>query len=173
MTARILRRRAVVEDDWILVQDGATEVPAGGKLIVSLGRWRAERDALLARADAAGVLLPNTEDVEAVWPEIRERPLIALQFPTFSDGRALSQAVLLRNRLGFAGELRAVGDVIRDLVFWLGRCGFDALVLRPDQDQEDCRRALDEIGVAYQSAADGHTPVWVRRRTRPLSAPAR
>jgi uncharacterized protein (DUF934 family) len=164
MTARILRQRAVVEDDWILLQDSATEVTAGGKLIVPLGRWRSERDALLARADAVGVLLPNTEDVEAVWAEIRERPLIALQFPIFSDGRALSQAVLLRNRLGFVGELRAVGDVVRDLVFWLGRCGFDAIAPRPDQDAEACRLALDEIGVAYQSAADGHTPVWVRRR---------
>jgi uncharacterized protein (DUF934 family) len=166
MTARILRKRAVVEDDWILLQDSVAEVSAGGKLIVPLARWRAERDALLARADAVGVLLPNTEDVEAAWAEIRGRPLIALQFPTFSDGRALSQAVVLRNRLGFAGELRAVGDVIRDLVFWLGRCGFDAIVPRPDQDPEACRLALDEIGVAYQSAADGHTPVWVRRRAR-------
>ena len=166
MTARILRKRAVVEDDWILLQDSAAEVSAGGKLIVPLVRWRAERDALLARADAVGVLLPNTEDVEAAWAEIRGRPLIALQFPTFSDGRALSQAVVLRNRLRFAGELRAVGDVIRDLVFWLGRCGFDAIVPRPDQDPEACRLALDEIGVAYQSAADGRTPVWVRRRAR-------
>lgn len=164
MTARILRKRAVVEDDWILLQESAAELPAGARLIVPLGRWRTERDALLARTDQVGVLLPNTEDVEAVWAEIRERPLIALQFPTFSDGRALSQAVVLRNRLGFTGELRAVGDVIRDLVFWLGRCGFDAIVPRPDQDPEGCRLALAEIGVAYQSAADGHTPVWVRRR---------
>lgn len=166
MTARVLRKRAVVEDDWILLQDGAAEVPAGGRWIVPLARWRAERAALLARAEAVGVLLPNTEDVEAVWAEIRERPLIALHFPTFSDGRALSQAVVLRNRLGFVGELRAVGDVIRDLVFWLGRCGFDAIVPRADQDPEACRRALDELGEAYQSAADGHTPVWVRRRAQ-------
>ncbi|HTL91372.1 MAG TPA: DUF934 domain-containing protein, partial [Steroidobacteraceae bacterium] len=78
---------------------------------------------------------------------------------------ALSQAVVLRKRLGFRGELRAVGDVIRDLVFWLGRCGFDSIVPRKDQSLEGCREALREITVAYQAAADAHTPVWVRRRS--------
>jgi uncharacterized protein (DUF934 family) len=111
-----------------------------------------------------GVLVPNTADIEAVYPEIRDRPLIALQFPTFSDGRALSQAVVLRRRLGFRGELRAVGDVIRDLVFWLGRCGFDSIVPRKDQSLEACRAALNELTVAYQAAADRHAPAWVRRR---------
>jgi uncharacterized protein (DUF934 family) len=87
-----------------------------------------------------------------------------LQFPTFTDGRALSQAVVLRKRLGFRGELRAVGDIIRDLVFWLGRCGFESIVPRQDQNLESCKEALGELSVAYQASADGHTPVWVRRR---------
>ena len=163
--SRIIRQRAIVEDDWTLAPDGAAHMGAAGRLIVPLARWRAER-AALETAPAVGVLLPNTEDVEAVYPEIAERPLIALQFPTFADGRALTQATLLRNRLGFAGELRAVGDVVRDLMFWLGRCGFNAMVPRPDQDLEACRQALDEIRLAYQSGADGHLPVWVRRRAR-------
>ena len=161
---RIIRRHAIVEDGWTLSLDGAAHTPAG--LIVPLARWRAERELLLASAAAIGVLLPNTEDVEAIYPQIADRPLIALQFPTFTDGRALTQAVLLRNRLGFAGELRALGDVVRDLVFWLGRCGFDAIVPRPDQDLEACRGALDELSVAYQPAADAHAAVWARRRMR-------
>lgn len=163
---RILRQRALVEDDWKLVEDGRTDVEAGAgdKVIVTLARWRAERETLLSAYAAVGVLVPNTADIEAVYPEIGGRPLIALQFPTFSDGRALSQAVVLRKRLGFRGELRALGDVIRDLVFWLGRCGFDSIVPRQDQSLEACREALREITVAYQAAADEHTPVWVRRR---------
>ena len=161
--SRIIRQRAVVEDEWTLAVDGGVPTPACGRLIVPLARWRSEREALL-RAAAVGVLLPNTEDVEAIYPQIADRPLIALQFPTFSDGRALTQAMLLRGRLGFTGELRAVGDVVRDLVFWLGRCGFDCLVPRPDQDPQACLQALDEIGVAYQPAADGHASVWARRR---------
>ncbi len=162
--SRIIRDRAIVEDDWTLAADGATTA-TGGRLIVPLARWRGE-PAGPGNAAAVGVLLPNTEDVEALYPQIAERPLIALQFPTFTDGRALTQATLLRNRLGFAGELRAVGDIVRDLMFWLGRCGFNAMAPRPDQDLDACRRALDEIRLAYQSGADGHLPVWVRRRAR-------
>ena len=168
MSARILRRRELIEDDWRLVEDSRAEsaCAVGGKLIVTLGAWRAQGAALLAAQAAVGVLVPNTADIEAVYPELADRPLIALQFPAFSDGRALSQAVVLRRRLGFEGELRAVGDVIRDLVFWLGRCGFDSIVPRQDQSLEACKQALDELTVAYQAAADDHTPVWVRRRRR-------
>ena len=164
MTA-ILRGGEIVADDWTVVEDGRTELgTAGGKVIVTLARWRAEREALVAAHEAVGVLVPNTADIEAVYQEIADRPLIALQFPTFADGRALSQAVVLRKRLAFRGELRAVGDIIRDLVFWLGRCGFESIVPRQDQNLESCREALGELSVAYQASADGHTPVWVRRR---------
>jgi len=165
MTATILRRGEPAEDGWTTLEDGLTQIEsAGGKVIVTLARWRAEREALLAGHAAVGVLVPNTADIEAVHAEIHDRPLIALQFPVFTDGRALSQAVVLRKRLGFRGELRAVGDVIRDLVFWLGRCGFDSIVPRKDQKLEDCRAALTEFTVAYQAAADHHTPIWIRRR---------
>jgi uncharacterized protein (DUF934 family) len=164
MTA-ILRDGAIAADEWVLLEDDRTEPPsAADKVIVTLARWRAEREALLAAHAAVGVLVPNTADIEAVYPQIEDRPLIALQFPAFADGRALSQAVVLRKRLRFRRELRAVGDIIRDLVFWLGRCGFDSIVPRKDQNLEGCRAALDELKVAYQAAADEHTPVWVRRR---------
>ena len=164
--SRIIRRRAIVEDEWTLAVDAALPAPAAARVIVPLARWRAERESLLAGAGEVGVLLPNTEDVELIYPEILDRPLIALQFRTFADGRALTQAVLLRNRLGFTGELRAVGDVVRDLVFWLGRCGFDALAPRPDQDLDACRGALEEMRIAYQPAADAHPSAWARRRLR-------
>ena len=167
MTATILRDGEIAADDWTVVEDTLTDTESiRGKVVVTLARWRAERQALTARHPAVGVLVPNTADIEAVYPEIADRPLIVLQFPTFSDGRALSQAVVLRKRLRFNGEMRAVGDVIRDLVFWLGRCGFDSIVPRKDQSLEACRAALNEIQVAYQAAADRHTPVWVRRRGR-------
>ena len=150
MSARILRRRELIEDDWTLLEDTGAEGgrATGGKRIVPLALWREKRAALLGAHAAVGVLVPNTADVEAIYPELGDRPLIALQFPTFSDGRALSQAVILRRRLGFEGELRAVGDVTRDLVFWLGRCGFDSIVPRHDQSLEACRQALDELTVA-------------------------
>jgi uncharacterized protein (DUF934 family) len=171
MTATILRHGEPASDDWTVIEDGRTEIEAdGGQVIVTLARWRAERETLLAQHAAVGVLVPNTADIEAVYPEIADRPLLALQFPAFADGRALSQAVVLRKRLGFRGELRAVGDVIRDLVFWLGRCGFDSIVPRKDQKLEACREALHEISVAYQAAADAHTPIWIRRRRAAAAA---
>jgi uncharacterized protein (DUF934 family) len=167
----ILRQGELAADDWTLLEDGHPGTgSAGGKVIVTLARWRAEREALLAAHSAVGVLVPNTADIEAIHPEISDRPLIVLQFPTFTDGRALSQAVVLRKRLGFREELRAIGDVIQDLVFWLGRCGFDSIVPRKDQDLEACRAALGEFTVAYQAAADSHTPVWIRRRTGAAAA---
>ncbi|MDE2051237.1 MAG: DUF934 domain-containing protein [Gammaproteobacteria bacterium] len=165
MTAKILHGGEIVQDAWTVLEDGCAEIESSvGRVIVTLARWRTEREALLARYAAVGVLVPNTTDIEAAHLEISDRPLIALQFPTFTDGRALSQAVVLRKRLAFRGELRALGDVIRDLVFWLGRCGFDSIVPRKDQNLESCRAALNEITVAYQAAADHHTPVWIRRR---------
>ncbi|HEX5462082.1 MAG TPA: DUF934 domain-containing protein [Steroidobacteraceae bacterium] len=171
MTVTVLSRGELVDDSWTLIEDGRTEIgPAGGKVIVTLARWRSEREALLAAHAAVGVLVPNTADIEAVFAEIADRALIALQFPAFTDGRALSQAVVLRKRLGFTGELRAVGDVIQDLVFWLGRCGFDSIVPRKDQNLEACRTALREFTVAYQAAADEHTPVWIRRRQGRVAA---
>ena len=167
----ILRNGELVGDAWVVVEDGRTDIgPTGGKVIVTLARWRAEREALLAAYPSVGVLVPNTADIEAVYAEIADRPLIALQFPIFHDGRALSQAVVLRKRLGFRGELRAVGDVLQDLVFWLGRCGFESIVPRKDQNLEACRAALNEIKVAYQAAADDHRPVWIRRRGRIAAA---
>jgi uncharacterized protein (DUF934 family) len=165
MTGTILHGGELVEDNWTVIEDGRTAIESGGgKAIVTLARWRAEREALLAAHSAVGVLVPNTADIEAIHQEIGDRPLIVLQFPTFTDGRALSQAMVLRKRLGFRGELRAIGDVIQDLVFWLGRCGFDSIVPRKDQSLEGCRGALREFTVAYQAAADAHTPVWIRRR---------
>jgi uncharacterized protein (DUF934 family) len=162
--SRIIKNRRLVEDDWRLIEDDGAPA-TGARVIVPLRRWREARAALLAQAGAVGVLLPNTEDVEAIWTEIADRPLLALQFPVFGDGRALTQAVVLRRRLGYAGELRAVGDILRDQVFGLHRCGFDAIVPRSDQDLDDCLRAFGEFSVVYQPAADGAETVWQKRRS--------
>ena len=164
---RILRAGVPAEDDWVLAGEGPRQTPPRGRIIVPLEHWREHRAHLLAGGAEVGVLVPNTLDIEAIHPLIADRPLIALVFPSFSDGRALSQAVILRRRLKFRGELRAVGDIIQDLVYWLDRCGFDAVVPRADQDLEACARARLELGAAYQGAADGQTPVWIRRRAAP------
>lgn len=163
MSRKIVDGEVLAIDDWLTVADG-DEVPRGGRVIVSLARLRSERAALLGAAAAVGVRLPNTVDVDDIWPEIADRPLLALSFPTHGDGRALSQANVLRNRLGYRGEVRATGDVTRDLVFGLRRCGVDVIAPRDDQNPEDCLRALRDFSDAYQPAADHVEAVFVRRR---------
>lgn len=161
--SRIIRGDTIVADDWQLLVDD-TQPEADTQIIVSLEYWRKASDVLLAEAAEVGVQLPNDVDVDAVWPEIRERPLIALEWPTVGDGRAHSQAEVLRRRLDYKGELRAIGEISRDLVFHLRRCGFDVIVPREGEDMEDCLRALKDFSTAYQPAADDVQAVFARRR---------
>lgn len=95
--------------------------------------------------------------------------LIAIDFAKFSDGRGLSIATLLRKRLGYTGELRAVGDIARDQLFQMARCGFDAFALREGQDVDDALKAFSDYGEVYQDAADGRAPIF-RRRTEANAA---
>jgi uncharacterized protein (DUF934 family) len=155
--------RRIVANEWTALADDAA-LPASGKVIVSLKRWRAEREALLAAGLVVGVRLPNTEDVTTLAAEVTGQPLIALEIPKFADGRAYSQARVLRERYGYRGEIRAVGDVAHDQLFHMWRCGFNAFELRASEDAQDCLRAFGDYDLAYQKAADGMEPVWLRRR---------
>lgn len=160
----LIRNQQLVADDALLLADDAP-LPAAGKVIVSLARWTAEADALAASGLVIGVQLPNTVDVADAWPHLKDRPLIALVFPAFGDGRAYSQARLLRQRYGYTGELRATGAaVVRDQLFGMQRCGFDSFALRADQDPALCLQAFADFSQSYQSATDARTPVLVQRR---------
>ncbi|HUS24148.1 MAG TPA: DUF934 domain-containing protein [Candidatus Binatia bacterium] len=165
--ARIIRDRRIVEDDWQHVADGAPLPDA--KVIVSLARWQAEREALAARGNV-GVALPGTLDVTTLAGDLPQIPLLALQFDfiqprpeggrTF-DGRAYSQARLLRERLGYRGEIRATGGVFRDAMFYMARCGVNAFEVK---NPDDALHAFADFSLAYQGAADDPTPVFRRRR---------
>jgi|SRR5579885_3506536 len=167
MSQALIRKGAIVENVWTDLADDAPP-PAAGRVVVSLARWKAEGATLKAGAAEIGVRLPNTADVLALWPEIQDRPLLALEFPKFGDGRAFSLARLLRERLGFKGEIRAVGDgVQRDLLFYMQRVGIDAFLVRADQDPQDCLKALNDFSLAYQHGADsGAATVWELRRAQ-------
>jgi uncharacterized protein (DUF934 family) len=135
-------------------------------VIVSLARFRKERDTLAAGPLEVGVRLPNTEDIAALWPELADRPLIALEWPKWGDGRAFSQARVLRERCGYKGEIRAVGDVLRDQIQYMQRCGVNAFEPRADQEPDVCLAALSDFDLAYQNAADALPNVWALRRAR-------
>ncbi len=157
---RIIKNRQIVEDPWRHVADDA-ELPAG-PVIVTLARWRRERAALMECGEPVGVRLPNTTNVADLADDLPQWAVVALEFPKFADGRAYSQARLLRERYGYQGEIRAVGDVLRDQLLFMARSGFDAFEVRADRRLEDALEAFDEFSVSYQPAADQPLPLYRR-----------
>ena len=160
---RIIRDRKIVDDDWTSIADDAA-LPSSGRVIFSLKRWQEVRDTLNTGDVVAGVRIPNTADVVALWAELEDRPLIAVEVPIFGDGRAYSQARVLRERFGYKGEIRAVGDVLRDQIFFMQRCGINAMAPRADQDLAGCLAAFGEFTTPYQGAADQQISILQRRR---------
>lgn len=138
---RIIRDHRIVEDEWIEVADDAP-LPAGD-VIVSATRWRAG----VSVSGRLGVRFPSTEN--PADEALAGVDLVAIEFPRFADGRGYSYAKLLRQQRGFTGELRAVGDVLRDQLRYLWRCGFNSFELREDKDLEDALKAFSEFTVDY------------------------
>jgi len=147
------REGRALTDAWHVLEDGAA-LPAHSAIIVSLARWQADRAALLDREGPLGLILRSDEKAEPVLPDLEKFALIALDFPKFTDGRSYSTARLLRERHGYKCELRAVGQVLRDQLQFLRRCGFDTFQLRGDAPSAGPDHPLVEISVAYQAAAD-------------------
>jgi len=160
---QIIRNGAIVEDAWQHVADGA-ELPSSGAIIVSLQRYIDERDALRTRPDGVGVRLRSDQEAKLVVPYAAELAVIAIEFPTFKDGRGFTTGRLLRERFGYLGQLRAVGDVLRDQLFYMTRCGFDAFELKTGKDAVGALEAFRDFSVTYQGAADDPRPLF-RRRT--------
>lgn len=159
----LIKDGAEVSDPWVFVADDEP-LPAAGAVVVSLGRWTAEREALLARAEPVGVRLASHERAEAIAADLDRLGLVALEFPGFRDGRAYSTARVLRERYGYRGELRAVGNVLRDQLAFMQRCGFNAFAIADPEALAHYRAALAEISVVYQATGDGRVPVTRLRR---------
>jgi uncharacterized protein (DUF934 family) len=152
--ATLIKNKRIVPDSWQLLKPAAEGgVPLTGDWIVPLAVWTGQRAQLSQRSGRNGVLLENTEDPRLIEADFDKLALIAVSFPKFTDGRGYSIARLLR-RLGWKGELRAVGDVLRDQLFYMTRCGFDAFVLREDQDAQVALTAFSDFTAPYQPAID-------------------
>lgn len=165
MTRPLIRGGRVVAEDAPVLTDDAP-LPRVGRVIVTLARWQAEHGTLAGHTPKVGVLLPNTVDLAEVWTQVADRDLICLSFPAFGDGRAYSQARLLRERYGYAGEIRATGAaVVVDQAAELLRCGFDAFALRADQNPDRFIERLEAArSQAWYQAPSAQTPVFARRR---------
>ncbi|TPW18715.1 MAG: Oxidoreductase [Halothiobacillaceae bacterium] len=162
---QIIKERQIVDDHWHFVApevDSAS--PPAGDIVVTLSQWQRWREPLLARrAGALGVRLLGSDDLQPIVADLHHFALIALEFPTFRDGRAYSSARLLRDRYGYTGELRAIGDVLRDQLYYMSRVGFNAFALRADQDIHHALQAFAEISVRYQASHDEPRPLYRRR----------
>ncbi len=158
----LIRNGAVSADEWQSLGDDEAITPCA-KVIVSLQRWRADAQSLKQQAAQVGLRLENTVDLDELRSELEGLALVALEFPLFSDGRALSQARVLREQLGFAGEIRATGAVLRDQMFYMQRCGFNAFEVPDGRDVAGALAALREFSVKYQAAADSSQTIFAQR----------
>ena len=137
-----------------------------GPVLVSLARFRKERETLLERNSPVGVKLQASENPELLGDDVNRLSLVALEFPKFRDGRAFSWARMLRTRLGFAGEIRAVGDFLYDQVNYQHRVGFDAWEVSDTFTLEMFNRALGEMTNVYQPSTDGKKTIRELRASR-------
>ena len=161
---RLIKNRAIVEDGWTLLRQAGSlaDVPDGMPVIVPLALWLERRAALHARGEV-GVWLAPTDDPRSLLPDLPALPLIAVDFPKFGDGRGYSTARLLRDRYAYRGELRAIGDVLRDQLFAMSECGFDAFAIRADRDPVEALASLNDFASIYTSTSRTPQP-WFRRR---------
>jgi uncharacterized protein (DUF934 family) len=148
-----------IDNGFVNVIDG-DPVPQGADIIVSLGRLKAEGEALLSSGVRVGVQIEPNEAVEDIAALLPRLAVVALTFPKFRDGRAFTSATLLRERLGYEGEVRAVGDVLRELAGFMVRCGFDSFVPADGSGAADWVKATHRFRHVYQTAADGRVPAY-------------
>lgn len=152
----LINRTPVENDPWITLEDEQA-IPAEGAVILPLAQWLENRDALTDRE--IGVQVNGEDDLEQVLALNGQVELIAVEFPAFTDGRGFSIARLLR-RAGYQGQLRAVGDVTRDRLAYLERCGFDALDVPEERFKDEVLNAFDEVSVRYQGGASVARPAY-------------
>jgi uncharacterized protein (DUF934 family) len=157
---RVIKDRKIVDDDWVLLAPDAL-VPATGDVIVSVAQWNSGRESFAGRSGKVGVRLKSNESPEQIQA-LDQVPLIAVEFPSFTDGRGYTSARLLRERHAYRGELRAVGDVLRDQLFYMARCGIDSFALKAGKDIEAALSAFLDFSVTYQAAADDQRPLFRR-----------
>jgi len=166
--ATLIKSGKVAADSWQRLSasgDGELpHIPATGDILVSLALWRAAAPELLMRQSGRlGVWLDSGEDPAQIAAGLEAFILVAVHFPQFTDGRGYSIGRLLRERYGWKGELRAIGDIQRDQLFYLSRCGFDAFLLAEGQDAQAALSALGDFSDAYQTSVERPLPLFRRR----------
>ena len=150
----LVKSGRVATDTFVHLADDA-ELPGDGAVLISAARFLENPEAISRRLGKTGVTWPNNRDVDDLVPYLDRLAMVALVFPTFRDGRAYSQARLLRERYGFKGELRATGQVLRDQFLFMLRAGFDEFEVKKEADAEAFTSTAKRYSVFYQPTGDG------------------
>jgi len=159
---RLVKQGRIVTDLFVHIAEGA-ELPGDGAILVPAARFLEDPEAILKHAGKVGVIWPNNRDLDDLVPYLDRLAAVALVFPIFRDGRAYSQARLLRERHGYEGELRATGQVLRDQFVFMSRAGFDAFEVKKDADAEAFAATVKRYSVFYQPTGDGRVTALHRR----------
>jgi uncharacterized protein (DUF934 family) len=158
----LVKSGKIAGDEFVHVADDAG-IPGDGAILVSAARLLEDAEGLSRRAGRTGVIWPNNRDVDDLVPCLGRLAVIALVFPTFRDGRAYSQARLLRERYNYRGELRATGQVLRDQFMFMLRAGFDSFEVKKQSDAEAFANTVRRYSVFYQPTGDGRITALHRR----------
>jgi uncharacterized protein (DUF934 family) len=158
----LVKNGNITDDSFIHLADTAA-LPASGDILLSAARFLEDPDAALRRTAKVGVIWPNSRDIDDLVPYLERLAAVALVFPTFRDGRAYSQARLLRERFSWRGELRATGQVLRDQFVFMLRAGFDAFEVKKQSDAEAFAQTVKRYSVFYQPTGDGRLTALHRR----------
>jgi uncharacterized protein (DUF934 family) len=158
---RVIKDNSIHEDGWNRIAGikPGERLPEGD-IILPFQYWKGNRDSLKDHKGRIAVCINGDDRIEDVAASLQEFELIALEFPAFKDGRCYSHARLLRDRYHYQGDIRAVGDVLRDQLFYMKRCGISSFAIREDKDIQDALNALRDFTVTYQTAADGNPPIY-------------
>ena len=158
----LVKNARITTDPFVHVADGA-ELPDDGAILIPAARFLEDPEAVLKRAGKVGVIWPNNRDLDDLVPYLDRLAAVALVFPSFRDGRAYSQARLLRERHGYDGEMRATGQVLRDQFVFMSRAGFDAFEVKKDADADAFAETVKRYSVFYQPTGDGRVAALNRR----------
>ena len=158
----LVKNARTTTDLFVQIADGA-ELPSDGAILVPAARFLEDPEAVLKHAGKVGVVWPNNRDLDDLVPYLDRLAAVALVFPSFRDGRAYSQARLLRERHGYDGEMRATGQVLRDQFVFMSRAGFDAFEVKKDADADAFAETMKRYSVFYQPTGDGRVTALNRR----------
>ena len=167
----LVKNSRIVADDFVRIADDVP-VPAIGAIIVTAARYLADAAGFAVRKAPTGVIWPNDRPIAELAPHLDNLALVGLVFPKFRDGRAYSQARLLRERHGYGGEMRATGQVLRDQFLFLVRAGFDSFEVTKDADAAAFAESIRRYDVFYQPTGDGRRTAFDARLARVKREPA-